>query len=364
MPATASVGLLSLVWALTSPTLSLAPRALSRSAKPKLGYLDSTSKFDAGQVAAAKQRALQNMEQANPKAKAQAQQPSFANYLDSTSTRPQDQVEAAKQRALANMESTSFKRPATPPSPVVPKATPPPVAPPPPPVAMAPPPTSPAVRAPTFSPPSTAPAPSPAGFAGLAKWDPQAWVVPAMWNTGPFRSAALLTTLAAVGAGTRQLGARAAAFSHLASFGVLFGSMVYTTFFAGMTMFKNLPRQTFGRLQSKLFPMYFKIHAACLCVMIGTIPALAAGGASRFPLAACLTALAFTVANIFYIEPASTKVMFQRYELENAGKAETEEYKQAAKKFGPLHGLSSLANLGALMAAMGHSWWLGGRFLF
>jgi hypothetical protein len=27
------------------------------------------------------------------------------------------------------------------------------------------------------------------------------------------------------------------------------------TLIAGLTMFKNMPRQTFGRVQSKLFPM-------------------------------------------------------------------------------------------------------------
>jgi nucleoid-associated protein YejK len=37
--------------------------------------------------------------------------------------------------------------------------------------------------------------------------------------------------------------------------------------------------------------------------------------------------------------------MFDRYELEDAGKRESEEYEAKAKSFGMLHGMSSLANL-------------------
>lgn len=36
-------------------------------------------------------------------------------------------------------------------------------------------------------------------------------------------------------------------------------------------MFKNLPRQTFGRLQSKLFPQYFGLSAGCLVFQLATL---------------------------------------------------------------------------------------------
>jgi len=98
--------------------------------------------------------------------------------------------------------------------------------------------------------------------------------------------------------------------------------------------------------------------------MLGTLKAVGGGTLSlRRPLAACVSALVFTLVNILYLEPTSTKVMFERYELENAGKQESDEYKEAAKRFGPLHGMSSLANLGALIGAVAHSWWLGGALL-
>lgn len=72
-------------------------------------------------------------------------------------------------------------------------------------------------------------------------------------------------------------------------------------------MYKNLPRQMFGRLQSKLFPVYFKIHAASLCVMLGTLKAVGGAGSLTRPLVACGSALVFTIINIVYLEPQSTK---------------------------------------------------------
>ncbi len=59
---------------------------------------------------------------------------------------------------------------------------------------------------------------------------------------------------------------KAAATAHLLSFATWFGTVVYTTFLAGITMFKNLPRRTFGTLQSKLFPLYFQLCAAMIGV--------------------------------------------------------------------------------------------------
>merc|ERR1712113_1232316 len=102
------------------------------------------------------------------------------------------------------------------------------------------------------------------------------------------------------------------------------------------------------------------------------LPSCLARSRSSPPSQAFLQALRSLIAvrhsdvliNIFYLEPQSTRVMFERYELENAGKKDSDEYKLAAKKFGPLHGMSSLANLGALIFTLAHSWWLGGVIKF
>jgi hypothetical protein len=60
----------------------------------------------------------------------------------------------------------------------------------------------------------------------------------------------------------------AAASVHLLSFSIWFGTVVHTTFVAGITMFKNLPRRVFGTLQSKLFPLYFRLCSGMIGVQV------------------------------------------------------------------------------------------------
>jgi hypothetical protein len=71
--------------------------------------------------------------------------------------------------------------------------------------------------------------------------------------------------------------------------------------------------------------------------------------------------LVMTLLNQFILEPKSTSVMFERYELENAGDSETKNrdaYKKLAAQFGKLHGMSSLTNLIALCGAAVHGFYL------
>eukprot|EP00891_Asterochloris_glomerata_P001328 jgi/Astpho2/1328/Aster-x0995 len=70
--------------------------------------------------------------------------------------------------------------------------------------------------------------------------------------------------------------------------------------------------------------------------------------------------LACTLLNLLAIEPATTKTMFDKHKLEKdqdpAATGKTQEHRRVSKKFGMLHGLSSLANLGTLAAAHVHLW--------
>ena len=61
-----------------------------------------------------------------------------------------------------------------------------------------------------------------------------------------------------------------------------------------------------------------------------------------------------TLLNLLYLEPTSTKVMFDRYQLEDDGKKDSDEYSEKAKSFGKLHGRSSLANLVSLLGGLIH----------
>ena len=48
--------------------------------------------------------------------------------------------------------------------------------------------------------------------------------------------------------------------THLLSMAWTIGVGNYTSFIAGIVMYKTLPRHTFGNLQSKLFPTYFQVQ--------------------------------------------------------------------------------------------------------
>ena len=78
---------------------------------------------------------------------------------------------------------------------------------------------------------------------------------PSVANKNWVRVAAIAATVAAAARGTAYLPQAGMAFVHLLAYSTWLGALVWTTFIAGIVTFKNLPRQTFGRLQSKLFPM-------------------------------------------------------------------------------------------------------------
>ncbi|CAK0840117.1 unnamed protein product, partial [Prorocentrum cordatum] len=173
------------------------------------------------------------------------------------------------------------------------------------------------------------------------------FVTPALWNKPLFRAAALVGGGALAGSA-----APFAAMLHLAAYGTWLGTSVWTTFIAGLTMFKNLPRKQFGSLQAKLFPKYFQLGTACTAVVILTASRLG------MPTGCAIFSLLCTLANLLYLEPESTSVMFARYDMEKeeekSGEAWKRRNKELQARFGKLHGMSSLANLLALVALVVH----------
>ena len=64
-------------------------------------------------------------------------------------------------------------------------------------------------------------------------------------------------------------------------------------------------------------------------------------------------ALGATLFNQFFLEPYSTKIMLERYDIENTeGGLDTDRYKELKSEFGKMHGISSLSNLIALCGAV------------
>ena len=106
---------------------------------------------------------------------------------------------------------------------------------------------------------------------GEEKKTKEPWTKPRLHNTAAFRSAAVLGAVAAAGFSTTNaavLSSRSAAALHLLSYASWYGTLAYTTFVLGITMFKNLPRQTFGKLQAKLFPKYFMLSSVAIILQV------------------------------------------------------------------------------------------------
>ncbi|KAJ7655196.1 hypothetical protein DFH06DRAFT_1201872 [Mycena polygramma] len=161
---------------------------------------------------------------------------------------------------------------------------------------------------------------------------------------------------------------------YLVAYGWLFGMSVWISFFGGFIAFKALPRAQFGALQHKTFPIYFSISQALVLILlalwISNHPDVTTHYAS--PLVADV-AQAYTLAlvllsqgsNYFVVGPLTSKTMFQRMKLEkDEGKTYNESgvsdgMKALNRRFGMLHGISSLANLTAVLALGFHGLWIG-----
>ncbi|KAL4243199.1 TMEM205-like domain-containing protein [Abortiporus biennis] len=165
---------------------------------------------------------------------------------------------------------------------------------------------------------------------------------------------------------------------YLVGYSWAFGMSLWVTFIGGVIAFKSLPRQQFGNLQHRTFPIYFGlsigIGSALLYLWTASHPLVlshlsnprVADVAQAYTLASVIIA---QIANQFVIGPLVSKTMFQRHKLEKAeGKSYNEEgvsaeMKALNKKFGALHGYSSIANLTAFLGLAFHGLWIGNKGL-
>ncbi|RPD81691.1 hypothetical protein L226DRAFT_527955 [Lentinus tigrinus ALCF2SS1-7] len=154
----------------------------------------------------------------------------------------------------------------------------------------------------------------------------------------------------------------------------LFGMTLWVTFIGGTIAFKTLPRQQFGNLQHRTFPIYFTISIALASGLLGLwtyshplvlthyLQPSVADVAQAYAL---VVTLLCQFANHFVVGPLTSKTMFKRHKLEKEeGKAYNEpgvsdDMKALNKLFAQLHGISSLANLTAFLALVFHGLWIG-----
>ncbi|KAF2020402.1 hypothetical protein BU24DRAFT_416099 [Aaosphaeria arxii CBS 175.79] len=157
---------------------------------------------------------------------------------------------------------------------------------------------------------------------------------------------------------------------HILSYGTLIGSTLFQSFIAGIIAFRSLPRPQFSTLQKNTFPAYFALQTACPLLLALTYPR--PGGASsllssspenKLPFYLIATMLLTGAANLLYVGPKTTQIMkLRKHQETRDGKKSydagphSEGMKELNRRFGVLHGVSSLVNLVGLGAMV----WYGG----
>ncbi|KAJ7545399.1 hypothetical protein O6H91_09G117700 [Diphasiastrum complanatum] len=168
---------------------------------------------------------------------------------------------------------------------------------------------------------------------------------------------------------------------HLFSFSTIFGMSLWVTFISGLILAQSTSKQQFGYLQSRIFPIYFRIMAFGEALLLVTHALLhpwpSADSAERWQYQNLFWSLFMTLLNIFLLEPLATKIMFERLKMEKEegrGLQDTDELaaldertrtqlNAVNRKFNRMHNYSSAANLASLACLTYHLWHLDRRLV-
>ncbi|KAM0752018.1 hypothetical protein T439DRAFT_324110 [Meredithblackwellia eburnea MCA 4105] len=148
------------------------------------------------------------------------------------------------------------------------------------------------------------------------------------------------------------------------------GSSLWNSFVAGPISYKTLPRPLFSDLQGKLFPVYFTLQSIGSVTLLGLFVTSNRTALVRpvgFKLNAWLLGFmtAGSLANLLVVGPLVGKLIEQRKALVGNDETcpgqpgESVESREVTKKFGIAHGVSSLLNLGVVVAGIVHTAWVG-----
>ncbi|KAI4865887.1 hypothetical protein F4820DRAFT_277857 [Hypoxylon rubiginosum] len=164
---------------------------------------------------------------------------------------------------------------------------------------------------------------------------------------------------------------------HILSYGTLLGTQVFHTFINSVASFKVLERPQFAILQRAVFPFYFGIQTAAPVLLALTYPGRTnilrgidtpsslAGvfhSSNRWGVLVPLgTILVTGIVNLAYLLPETNKITALRRQQEKKdGKASydaappSKDMAALNKKFGQLHGISSLLNIVTLVATVAY----------
>ncbi|CAF3309259.1 unnamed protein product [Rotaria socialis] len=140
---------------------------------------------------------------------------------------------------------------------------------------------------------------------------------------------------------------------HLLSYASVTGITLWHSFIGGPVAFKTLPRQQFGLLQSKLFPIYFSLQTVLNGICLLTT-------SNRNGRIIFIIGLVCGLLNLAIVGPWTTKIMNERHKVE---KEEGKQYNEPGisdrlkalnKRFGMAHGCSSIINVAIVLSLLAY----------
>ncbi|XP_028765033.1 uncharacterized protein LOC114723059 [Neltuma alba] len=109
--------------------------------------------------------------------------------------------------------------------------------------------------------------------------------------------------------------------ANLMGFATAYGLCVWVTFVSSHVLSRAMPRQQFGVVQSKIYPVYFRTMAYSVgLALLGHVlrhrKTVFFSKAEMFQVFNLLASLLTLFVNSMYLEPRATKVMFERMKIE------------------------------------------------
>jgi hypothetical protein len=131
-----------------------------------------------------------------------------------------------------------------------------------------------------------------------------------------------------------------------------YGTMLFFTFIQAPVLFKSLPRELFGQVQSFLFPSYYWIGYVCGLLLIVTYhflhPLKDYVPQDCVKITALYLMLLFSLGQGFWIGPQVAAIRVERLAAEEA--KDQPKVEALSREFAKAHGISSLFNLIVIIA--------------
>jgi len=151
---------------------------------------------------------------------------------------------------------------------------------------------------------------------------------------------------------------------HLFAFTFWYGTLLYFTFLQAPILFKSLPRETFGLVQSKLFPAYYLLSYICGTVLVVTYnflhPLKNYVPQDCVKMTALCLMLLFSLGQGLWIGPKVGQLRVERQAAEEA--KDQAKVESLTREFGKAHGISSLFNLIVIVAGTVYFFYLARDF--